>query len=129
VLEGFVTKRRDKQEALKFLRKTLRRHGRVEKITTDKLRSNGAALSQIGALDIQDTESYANNRIENSDPPFRRPKRAMLRIRRMRSLQMFAAVHASVFEHFNLERAPSSRKCFKLSRTAALQEWRSLGAF
>ncbi|PWK53544.1 putative transposase [Silicimonas algicola] len=50
----------------------------------------------------------------------------MLRFRRMRSLQTFAAAHASVFNHFNHERSLSSRSLFKLNRTAALAEWRQL---
>ncbi len=37
----------------------------------------------------------------------------MLRFRRMRSVQKFAAVHASVSNHFNLERSLSSRPHFK----------------
>ena len=52
----------------------------------------------------------------------------MLRFRRMRSLQKFAAVHASVSNHFNLERSLSSRHLFKLNRAAALAEWRGLCA-
>jgi len=46
----------------------------------------------------------------------------------MRTLQKFAAVHASVFNHFNQERSPSSRTLFKLNRAAALAEWRGLCA-
>ena len=52
----------------------------------------------------------------------------MLRFRRMRSLQKFAAVHASVYNHFNQERSLSSRPNFKLNRAAALAEWRGLFA-
>jgi len=52
----------------------------------------------------------------------------MLRFRRMRSLQMFAAVHSSVYNHFNQERSLSSRDAFKQNRAAALAEWRQLGA-
>ena len=52
----------------------------------------------------------------------------MLRCRRMRSLQKFAAVHASVSNHFNQERSVSSRSLFKTNRTAALIEWLSLCA-
>ena len=52
----------------------------------------------------------------------------MLRFRRMRSLQKFAAVHASVYNHFNQERTLYSRDNFKLNRAAALAEWRGLGA-
>jgi len=52
----------------------------------------------------------------------------MLRFRRMRSLQKFAAVHASVLNHFNQERSLSSRHLFKAHRAAALAEWRALCA-
>ena len=48
VLESFVTKRRDKKAALRFLRKALRKHGRPEVIVTDRLRSYGAALGILG---------------------------------------------------------------------------------
>jgi putative transposase len=52
----------------------------------------------------------------------------MLRFRRMRSLQKFASVHASVSNHFNQERSLSSRPLFKANRAAALAEWRGLCA-
>lgn len=52
----------------------------------------------------------------------------MLRFRRMRSLQKFASVHASVTNHFNHERSLSRRNDFKLNRAAALTEWRGLCA-
>lgn len=128
VLESFVTKTRDKKAALKFLRKAMRKHGQPEVIVTDKLRSYGAALKEIGAGDRQETGRWLNNRAENSHLPFRRRERAMLRFRRMRSLQKFAAVHASVSNHFNQERSLSSRHLFKANRAAALAEWRQLGA-
>lgn len=52
----------------------------------------------------------------------------MLRFRRVRSLQKFASVHASVSNHFNQERSLSGRQNFKANRTAALTEWRGLCA-
>ena len=55
VLESFVTKRRDKKAALKFLRKSLRRHATTETIVTDRLASYGAALKQLGAIDKRET--------------------------------------------------------------------------
>ena len=39
ILEVFVTKRRDRKAALKFLKKLMNRYGQPEKIVTDKLRS------------------------------------------------------------------------------------------
>ncbi len=128
VLESFVTKPRDKKAALKFLRKSMKRHGRPHVLVTDKLRSYGAAMKDIGNADKQETGRWLNNRAENSHLPFRRRERAMQRFRRMRSLQMFAAVHAAVFNHFNSERSPTFRANYKLYRSAALAEWRQLGA-
>ncbi len=97
-------------------------------LVTDKLRSYGAAMKVIGNVDEQETSRWLNNRAENSYLPFRRRERAMLRFRRMRSLQKFVAVHAYVFSHFNQERNFYSRSNFKLNRAAALAEWRDLCA-
>src|SRR6056297_4102733 len=96
LLESFVTKTRDRKAALKFLRKAMEKHGPCDRYVTDKLRSYGAAMKDLGSADRQETGRWANNRAENSHLPFRRRERAMLRFRRMRSLQKFAAVHASV---------------------------------
>jgi putative transposase len=127
VLESFVTKRRDRKAALKFIRKTMKRHGCAHIFVTDKLRSYGAAMKVIGNVDKQETGRWLNNRAESSHQPFRRRERAMLRFWRMRSLQKFTAVHASVHTHFNVERHFYSRSNFKLNRAAALAEWRGLG--
>lgn len=128
VLESFVTKRRNKNAALKFLKKTLKRHGRADAFVTDLMRSYGAALRDIGAVDRQQTGRWLNNRAENSHQPFRRRERAMLRFRRMRSLQKFVAVHSSIHNLFNAERALTSRDIFKANRAAALTQWRQLCA-
>jgi putative transposase len=128
VLESFVTKTRDKKAPLKFLKKALKRHGPSGEFVTDCLRSYGAALRELGISDRQETGRWANNRAENSHLPFRRRERAMLRFRRMRTLQTFASVHASVLNHFNQQRSLSSRDIFKSNRAAALAEWRGLCA-
>ena len=120
VLESFVTKTRDKKAALKFLKKAMKKHGRAGALVTDKLRSYGATLKEVGAADRHETGRWLNNRAENSHLPFRRRERAMQRFRRIRSLQMFASVHASVTNHFNHERSLSSRNLFKQKRAAAL---------
>jgi len=104
VLESFVTKRRDRKAALKFLRKTMKRHGNPHIFVTNKLRSYGAAMKAIGNADKQETGRWLNNRAENSHQPFRRRERAMIRFRRMRTLQKFVAVHASIHNHFNQDR-------------------------
>ena len=48
VLKSFVTKERDKAAALRFIRKALKRHGSPRAITTDGLRSYGAAMKELG---------------------------------------------------------------------------------
>jgi putative transposase len=128
VLESFITKRRDKKAPLKFLRKSLRRFGLTDSIGTDRLASYGAALKVIGAIDKREVGRWLNNRAENSHQPFRRRERAMLRFRRMRSMQKFAAVHGSIHNHFNQQRTLMSRQSFKERRAAALTEWRQLCA-
>ena len=108
VLESFATVERDKAAALKFVKKLMKRHGPAQTLTTDGLRSYGAAMKEIGAADRQEVGRWANNRAENSHQPFRRRERAMLRFRRMKTLQKFASVHGSIQNHFNQER---HRRC------------------
>jgi len=126
VLESYVTKTRDKKAALDFMRKALKRHGSPQTITTDGLRSYGAAMDELGNREKREVGRHANNRIENSHLPFRRRERAMLRFRQMRSLQKFASVHANVHNHFNLDRHLIDRQTYKLLRSAALAEWQNL---
>ena len=126
ILESFVTKKRDKAAALKFMKKALKRHGLPEAIITDGLRSYKAAISELGNRDKQDIGRWVNNRVENSHLPFRRRERAMLRFRRTKTLQKFTSVHANGHNHFNAERHLVDRQTFKTRRSAALAEWRSL---
>lgn len=128
ILESYVTKKRDKAAALAFLKKALKRHGRAEAIVTDGLRSYPAAMRQLGNLDRREMGRWLNNRAENSHLPFRRRERAMLRFRRMKSLQKFASVHAGLHNHFNSERHLVDRQTYKLRRSAALADWQSLAA-
>ena len=79
----------------------MRRHGQAEEIVTDRFASYRAALKEFGASDKQQTGRWLNNRVENSHLPLRRRERAMQRFRRMHGLQKFAAVHSSVYNHFN----------------------------
>ena len=126
VLESFVTKTRDKAAALKFIKKAMKRHGKARAITTDGLRSYKAAMNEIGNAEKQEVGRWANNRAENSHQPFRRRERAMLRFRRMKTLQKFASVQGSIHNHFNQERHLISRQEYKSRRSVALAEWQSL---
>ena len=126
VLESYVTKTRDKQAALKFLKKVMKRYGAPDLVITDRLRLHGAAMNEIGNQDRQEVGRHLNNRAENSHLPFRRRERAMWRFRRMSNLQRFVSTHASFHNHFNLDRHINHRQTFKSMRNAALSEWRQL---
>ena len=128
VLESFVTKVRDKAAALKFIKKAMKRHGNPQAIVTDRLRSYAAAMKEIGNAEHQETGRRLNNRAENSHLPFRRRERAMARFRRMKTLQKFSSVHASVHNHFSQDRHLVSRKIYTERRAAALAAWRSVMA-
>ena len=128
VLEAFVTKRRDRKAALKFLKRTMKRYGAPKTIVTDRLRSYRAAMKVIGNAASQESGGRPNNRAENSHQPFRRREKAMSKFRNIGTLQKFASVHASIHNHFNHERHLNCRGLFKHDRAAALTEWRQLAA-
>jgi len=128
VLEVYATKRRNRMAALAFLKRAMKRYGQPKIIVTDRLKSYRAAMKVIGNAAGQEVGRWLNNRAENSHQPFRRREGAMSKFRDIKTLQKFAAVHASTFNHFNLDRHLISRSDFKQNRSAALAEWRQLAA-
>ena len=128
VLEAFVTRRRDRRAALKFLKRTMKRYGRPRSVVTDRLPSYRAAMKGLGNAGRQECGRWLNNRAENSHLPFRRREGAMARFRDIKTLQKFAAVHSSIYNHFNHQRHLNRRQIFKQLRATALAEWRELAA-
>ena len=141
VLEAFVTMKRDREAALKFLKKAMKLYGRPGVVVTDRLRSYRAAMTMIGNEARQETGRWLNNRAENSHQPFRRRhalarfrkqrfqgQRAMAKFRSEKSLQSFVSIHSSIHNLFNQERHLYNRNDFKLNRSAALAEWWQIAA-
>ena len=128
MLEVFVTKRRDRRAALRFLKRAMKRYGQPKVIVTDRLRSYRAAMNLIGNGADQECGRWLNNRAENSHQPFRRREGAMAKFRCFKTLQKFASVHASIHNHFNQDRHLNRRDIFKQNRSAALAEWRQFAA-
>ena len=128
VLEVFATKRRDRKAALNFLKRAMKRYGPPKVVVTDRLGSYRAAMTVIGNAANQECGHWLNNRAENSHQPFRRREKAMAKFRRIKTLQKFAAAHASIHNHFNHDRHLNRRDIFKQNRSAALAEWRQLAA-
>ena len=106
----------------------MKRYGRPKVIVTDRLKSYRAAMNVIGNAAAQTCGRWLNNRAENSHQPFRRREGAMARFRDIKTVQKFAAAHASIHNHFNQERHLYNRETFKLNRSAALAEWCQLAA-
>jgi transposase-like protein len=62
VLEVFLTKRRDRRAAIKFLKPAMKRYGQPRVIVTDRLRSYRAAMNVIGNGADQECGRWLNNR-------------------------------------------------------------------
>ena len=123
VLEILVQPQRDKAAALRLLQKLLRRQGFVPTvIVTDKLRSYGAALREIGFSGLHEQGLRANNRAE-SHQPIRRRERRMQGFKSAKSAQRFVSVHAAVYNMFNVQRHLISRPTHRQFRTAAHNSW------
>jgi putative transposase len=128
VLEVFASKRRDRKAALAFLKRAMKRYGWPHSIVTDRLRSYRSAMKMVGVSGRQQCGRWLNNRAENSHQSFRRREGAMARFRDIKALQKFASAHASIHNHFNLERHLMPRETFKQGRSTALAQWRQLAA-
>ena len=74
-MESFVTKRRDRKAALKFLKKTMRNFGAPNIIVTDKLRSHGAAIRIVGNAKKQENRAL-DEQPRGKFPPAISTKRA-----------------------------------------------------
>jgi hypothetical protein len=113
----------------KTLRKLLKKQGFApEVLVTDKLRSYGAAKSEIGLSARHDQGLRANNRAENSHQPTRRRERKMQRFKSPGSAQRFLSVHAAVHNTFNVQRHLTSRRTLHVFREEAFQTWRAATA-
>jgi putative transposase len=128
VLGVFATKRRNRKAALQFLMRAMKRYGQPKVFVTDRVRSYRVAMNVIGNAADQECGRWLNNRAENSHQPFGRREGALSKFRDVKTLQKFAPVRASIRNRFNLERHLNNREIFKQNRSAALVEWRQLGA-
>jgi putative transposase len=73
VLDVLVQGKRNKQAALKLMRKLLKKYGFVpNKLVTDDLRSNRAAVHDLGISNRHERGRWRNNRAENFPQPTRR---------------------------------------------------------
>jgi putative transposase len=125
VLDVLVQSRRNKQAALKLMRKLLKKYGFVpDRLITDDLRSYAAAAHDLGIGARHERGRWKNNRIENSHQPTRRRERKMQRFKSSGSAQRFLCAHAAVFNTFNVQRHLTSASTHRTLRAAAISTWR-----
>jgi transposase-like protein len=129
VLDLLVQQRRDKAAAVKLMRKRLKKQGFApDMLVTDKLRSYGAARSELGLSARHEQGLRKNNRAENSHLPVRRRERKMQRFKSTGSAQRFLSVHGAVYNTFNVQRHLISRSTLRSLRDEAFQNWRAATA-
>ncbi len=127
VLDILVQARRNKKAALKLMRKLLKKQGFAPStVTTDKLRSYGAAFHDLDLTAHHETGQYKNNRAENSHQPVRRRERKMQGFKSPGSAQRFLAIHSVVYNLFNTQRHLISRMTNRQFRDEAHAQWRNV---
>jgi transposase-like protein len=114
---------------VKLMRKLLKKQGFAPAVlVTDKLRSYGAAKSEIGLSARHERGLRQNNRAENSHQPTRRRERKMQRFKSPGSAQRFLSIHAAVHNTFNVQRYLTSRRTLRVLREEAFQTSRAATA-
>ena len=111
------------------MRKLLKKQGFTpEVLVTDKLRSYGAAKSEMRLCARHEQGLRKNNRAENSHLPVRRRERKMQRFKSPGSAQRFLSVHAAVQNTFNVQRHLTTRGTLRVFREEAFRTWRAATA-
>ena len=130
VLDVLVQKRRNKDAALKLLRKLLKNQGYLpDEIVTDGLASYRAAIKVLGCQDRHKPGRLRdNNRVENSHLPVRRRERKMQRFKSQGQAQRFVSTHGAIYNTFNIERHLISRNTMRRFRSSAMEEWLTASA-
>ena len=130
VLDILVQSRRNKNAALKLMRKLLKRQGFVpDAFVTDKLASYGGALKDMGLTRNSDCGGRKNNRAENSHLPVRQRERTNATFsNRLDQRSGFSLPHATVYNTFNVQRHLISRKTLRRFRNHAMGLWQTATA-
>src|SRR3954467_11329303 len=90
ILDVLLQLRRDRRAAVRLMRKLLRKKGFApRRVTTDQLRSYGAAFRHLGLGCYHEQGLRENNRAENSHQVVRRRERKMQRFKSAASAQRF----------------------------------------
>ena len=108
------------------MRKLLRKQGFAPTVlTTDQLRSYGAAFAELGITARHERGLRKYNRAGVSHQPVRRRERKMQRFKSPGSAQHFLSMHSAVYNTFNIQPHLISRRTLRISRAEAMAQWRA----
>ena len=129
MLEAFVTKRRDREAALRLLKKAMKRYGNPLEVVTDRLRSYRAAMKEIGNEDAPSYRALAQQPGGKlaSTVPVPRASNGQIQKRQVATENSpHYTRHSTTTSIRNAIFITAKRS--KLNRTAALAQWRQLAA-
>ncbi len=127
VLDILVQRRRDKQAAVKFLRKLLKGLLAVPRVLmTDKLASYGAAKREVLPSVEHRQHKRLNNRAENSHQPTRERERRMRRFKSPGHAQRFLAASGPSAAHCRPRRHRLTAAAYRATSAERFATWRAV---
>ena len=123
VLDILVQSRRDKAAATRFFRKLFKTWGLPRVLITDKLRSYGAAMSDLTPGVEHRQHKGLNNRAEASHRHTRRREKIMGRFKSPGQAQRFLSVHDQTAALFHPKRHCLSASSHRHARIDAFDLW------
>ena len=124
VLDILVQRRRNAKAAKRFFRKLLKGlRFAPRKIVTDKLRSYGAALRELGLSVEHETGRYRNNRAENSHQSTRQKERQMRGFKSPGHAERLMSAHGPINDLFRHDRHLMSARSYRELRGRAFGAW------
>jgi putative transposase len=126
VIDVLVQARRDKDAALRLMRKLLKNQRVVPtSIVTDRYRAYDAAFRDLGRSSNGHRGKRLNNRAESSHVPIRRRERKMQGLRSAGSAQRFPSSHSAAYNTFNVCRHLTTAGTHRILRCQAFDAWRT----
>jgi putative transposase len=124
-LDILVQRRRNKQAAVRFLRRLIKGQGGEPRwLVTDKLRSYDAAHRTVMPTVHHINHVYANNRAEVSHQPTRQREYHMRGLSSSIQAQRFLTLHGLTQNLFRLGRHLLQAVNYRILRTQAFQVWK-----
>jgi putative transposase len=129
VLDVLVQASRNKDAALRLMRKLLKNQGLVPtSIVTDRYRAYDAALRDLGLSSLHFRGKRLNNRVESSHVPVRRREQKMQGFRSAGSAQRFLSSYSAIYNTFNVCRHLTTASTHRILRSQAFDAWKTAGA-